>query len=55
MTDAEKYRLAQAARLIRFCNERGLDPHEATPQDLSPILDVNGKIVPEAQDLPWPS
>jgi hypothetical protein len=47
------YRLAQAARLIRFCQEFGFDIDEAMAGnvDLTPIEDANGKIEPEAVDF----
>lgn len=48
---AHQYRQAQARRLTRYCSERGLNPHTATDDDLAPILDKAGKIVPEPADF----
>jgi hypothetical protein len=43
--------MAQARTLQRFCQERGLDWQTATDEDLAPILDANGKIIPAPSDL----
>jgi hypothetical protein len=52
MTDVElahQYRLAQARRLIRFCEGRILA--EVTDAESAAIFDRAGKIVSEAEDL----
>lgn len=46
-----KYRQAQARTLQRFCRERGLDWQTASDEDLAPILDETGKIIPAPSDL----
>ena len=49
-----QYRLAQAARFLRFCRERGVDPEDVlsgkVTLDIDPICDAQGKIQPEAID-----
>ena len=49
------WRLAQAGRLLRYCEGLGIDCAEvqsgARQLDLSPICDADGKIKPEAIDL----
>lgn len=49
-------RLAQERRLLRFCAERGLDPNDPDLDNpdlnlLAPILDPEGNIVPEPEDI----
>jgi hypothetical protein len=49
-------RLAQERRLIRYCAEKGLDPNSPDLDNpglnlLAPILDSNGEIVPESEDI----
>jgi hypothetical protein len=54
-TAARMYRLAQAARLVRYCAEQGVDFADVSAgrvqPDLAPILDDDGKIVPEGVDI----
>jgi hypothetical protein len=45
-----QYRLAQARRLTRYCESLGLDPDDVSADQLAPILNDEGKIVPEAVD-----
>jgi hypothetical protein len=50
----DRYRLAQTNRLIRFCNQIGVSSDDAVWEeeiDLSPILNAEGKIVPEPIDF----
>jgi hypothetical protein len=50
--DAEKYRSAQAHRIIRFCRENGLDSmSELSDNELAPILNDAGKVIPEQVDF----
>ena len=54
--DAEKYRLAQANRIIRFCKENGLDLEtlkslEHGDDVLAPIHDDRGQVIPEQRDF----
>jgi hypothetical protein len=49
-------RLAQERRLIRFCAEKGIDPNSPDLDNpelnlLAPIVDSNGEIVPEPEDI----
>ena len=54
--DAEQYRLAQAARLLRFYRANGLSDGDigagARGLDLSPICGPDGRIEPESEDYP---
>ncbi len=49
------YREAQAARLLRYCQERGVDAWAVfrgdLDLDLEPICGPDGKIAPEQQDF----
>lgn len=50
------WRLAQTNRLLRFCAEQGIDPNSPDIDNpdlklLAPILDDDGNIVPEAEDI----
>jgi hypothetical protein len=49
-------RLAQERRLLRFCAEQGLDPNSPDLDNpsldlLAPILDADGAIIPEPEDI----
>lgn len=49
-------RLAQERRLIRFCAEKGIDPNSPDLDNpdlnlLAPIVDSNGEIVPDPEDI----
>jgi hypothetical protein len=49
-------RLAQERRLLRFCAEQGLDPNAPDLDNpdlhlLAPILDSEGNILPEPEDI----
>jgi hypothetical protein len=49
-------RLAQERRLLRFCAEQGLDPNAPDLDNpdlglLAPILDTEGNIVPDPEDI----
>jgi hypothetical protein len=49
-------RLAQERRLLRFCAERGMDPNNPDLDNpdlnlLAPILDAEGSIVPDPEDI----
>lgn len=49
-------RMAQERRLLRFCAEHGIDPNSPDVDDpnlnlLAPILDENGAIVPDPEDI----
>ena len=49
-------RLAQERRLLRFCAEKGIDPNSPDIDNpdlnlLGPILDAQGAIIPEAEDI----
>lgn len=49
-------RMAQERRLLRFCAEKGLDPNSPDLDNpdlnlLGPILDSEGAIVPEPEDI----
>jgi predicted HicB family RNase H-like nuclease len=49
-----QHRLAQANRLLRFCQANGVDPQEVMngkiDLDLDSICDAHGKVVPESID-----
>jgi hypothetical protein len=50
------WRLAQERRLLRFCAERGFDPNDPDLDNpdlnlLAPILDPQGEIVPDPEDI----
>ncbi len=61
MADADEVsghilRLAQERRLIRFCAEKGIDPNSPDLDNpdldlLAPIVDSNGEIVPDPEDI----
>ena len=55
MTDAHRYRVAQANRLVRYCIEQGADIAavltRAVAFDFTPICGPDGEIVPEEVDL----
>ncbi len=49
-------RMAQERRLLRFCAEKGLDPNSPDLDDpalnlLGPILDAEGAIIPDPEDI----
>ncbi len=49
-------RMAQERRLLRFCAEHGIDPNSPDLDNpdlhlLAPILDADGAIVPEPEDI----
>jgi hypothetical protein len=49
-------RLAQERRLIRFCAEQGIDKNSPDLDNpdlnlLAPIVDSNGEIIPEPEDI----
>jgi hypothetical protein len=49
-------RMAQERRLLRFCAEKGLDPNSPDLDNpdlnlLGPILDSDGAIVPDPEDI----
>jgi hypothetical protein len=49
-------RLAQERRLLRFCAEKGYDPNSPDLDNsdlnlLAPILDSEGAIVPDPEDI----
>jgi hypothetical protein len=48
---AHIWRLAQENRLLRFCSERDIDPNDSDVDQLAPILDGEGKIVPDLEDI----
>jgi hypothetical protein len=53
---AHQYRLAQANRVIRFCEAKGIDYSELIAGRLDksvlvPIMDEDGTITPELVDL----
>ena len=48
---AHIWRLAQEHRLLRFCSERDMDPNEPDLDQLAPILDAEGRIVPDLEDI----
>jgi hypothetical protein len=61
MTDSNELtghllRMAQERRLLRFCAEKGID-HNSPDIDnpdlnlLAPILDANGAIIPDPEDI----
>jgi hypothetical protein len=55
-SDADRYRLAQASRLIRFCRDQGVDPELAMRDKtlavgLDSICDARGKIARELVDF----
>jgi len=61
MTDSNELtghllRMAQERRLLRFCAEKGID-HNSPDIDnpdlnlLGPILDANGAIIPDPEDI----
>ncbi len=47
------YRRAQANRVLRYCQSQGIDQAKmlAGEFDLTPILDQEGRIRPEREDL----
>jgi hypothetical protein len=50
------WRMAQERRLLRFCAERGIDPNDPDLDNpdlglLGPILDAEGNIVPDPEDI----
>jgi hypothetical protein len=49
---AHQYRLAQARRFLRFCEEQGIDVADVSAEkvDLGSILDPEGRIRPEPID-----
>jgi predicted DNA-binding transcriptional regulator YafY len=47
---AQRFRLAQARRLVRFYAEHGTDLSVVAPEDVASMLDAHGRIVPEHQD-----
>lgn len=54
--DAHQYRLAQASRILRFCRDNGIDPHDLqigrVPESvLKPIENERGQVVPEPIDF----
>ena len=49
--DAQKYRLAQARRLLRECRAAGVEVEDVSGELLDRISDDDGRIVPEPQDL----
>jgi hypothetical protein len=61
MADADEVtghllRMAQEHRLLRFCAEQGIDPNSPDIDNpdlnlLAPILDAEGAIVPEPEDI----
>ena len=55
MTDAQRYRVAQANRLVRYCIEQGADIAAVLTRsvafDFTPICGPDGEIVPEEVDL----
>jgi hypothetical protein len=61
MTDPDEVtghilRMAQERRLLRFCAEKGIDPNSPDIDDpdlnlLGPILDAEGAIVPDPEDI----
>ena len=61
MTDSHELtghilRMAQERRLIRFCAEKGIDPNSADIDNpdlnlLGPILDSDGAIIPDPEDI----
>ena len=55
MTDAQRYRVAQANRLVRYCIDQGADIAAVLTRevafDFTPICGPDGEIVPEAVDL----
>ncbi len=49
-------RMAQERRLLRFCAEKGIDPNSPDIDDrdlnlLAPILDSEGEIIPDPEDI----
>jgi len=49
-------RMAQERRLIRFCAEMGIDPNSPDIDNpdlnlLAPILDSDGAIIPDPEDI----
>jgi hypothetical protein len=49
-------RMAQERRLIRFCAEKGIDPNSPDIDNpdlnlLAPILDSDGAIIPDPEDI----
>ena len=51
-----KWRLAQERRLLRFCAAQGIDPNNPDLDNpdlglLTPILDAEGEIVPDPEDI----
>jgi hypothetical protein len=49
-------RMAQERRLLRFCAEKGIDPNSPDLDNpdlnlLGPILDSEGAIVPDPEDI----
>jgi len=55
MTDAHRYRVAQANRLVRYCLDQGADIAavltRAVAFDFTPICGPDGEIVPEEVDF----
>jgi hypothetical protein len=61
MTDSNELtghllRMAQERRLLRFCAEKGLDPNSPDIDNpdlnlLAPILDSEGAIIPDPEDI----
>jgi hypothetical protein len=61
MTDPDevtghRLRMAQERRLLRFCAEKGIDPNSPDIDNpdlnlLGPILDSEGAIVPDPEDI----
>lgn len=61
MTDPEPLtghllRMAQERRLLRFCAEKGIDPNSPDVDNpdlhlLAPILDADGAIIPDPEDI----
>jgi hypothetical protein len=37
--------------LLRFCSERDIDPNDPDVDQLAPILDADGRIVPDLEDI----
>ncbi len=48
--------MAQERRLLRFCAEKGIDPNSPDVDNpdlhlLAPILDADGAIIPDPEDI----